>query len=446
MKNSPAKEVQLLTSGNPARRIVLFALPFFAGDIFYTFYTIIDGFVLGRWLGINGLAAVGASSSFIWLVYGFCYGLTDGFAVITAQRVGAGNDERIRSSVAAAVSLCFFVSIILTCLLLPLVRPVLSLMMTPAEIMDDSSVYVLVTFSGICFVLFGNMLAGIIRAGGNSFSPMLFYMIGTLCKILLDILFVVVLPWGIRGAALSTVLADLIAMLLFLGFLIRRFPRFLPRRQDWHPNLGEYGTHFYLGISMAFMRSIIEVGNILLQAAINGLGALTIAAVSAAQRVRGLSIIPLFSVYRATITYTAQNYGAGKIDRINRGLFQVCLINLGLGLFMAILNHLTGGPIVSLFLKDSPEAAALATQYILISGYTVFILGIMLAFRSTMQGLGMKSASMLCGTMETAMSVLAAFVLIPRIGFTGACLASPLAWVASGIPLYIAFGIWKGRN
>jgi Na+-driven multidrug efflux pump len=168
---------------------------------------------------------------------------------------------------------------------------------------------------------------------------------------------------------------------------------------------------------------------------------MTIAAVSAAQRVRGLNMLPLFAVSTAITTYTAQNFGARKMDRVYKGLFQACLISLGLGVFMATLNQFTGGPLVSLFLKDNTEAIPLAKQHILFTGYTVFILGIMLNFRSVLQGLGKKSAPLLCGVMETVMSILAAFVLIPRLGFIGVCLVNPLSWLASGIPLYIAFGI-----
>jgi Na+-driven multidrug efflux pump len=196
---------------------------------------------------------------------------------------------------------------------------------------------------------------------------------------------------------------------------------------------------------MGLQRSIVEVGNILVQAAINGLGAVTIAAVTAAQRVRGLNMLPLWAVSGALTTYTAQNYGAKRMDRVYQGLFQACLINLGLGVFMATLNQFTGGPIVTIFLIDNPEAIAMAKQYILITGYTVFILGIMLVFRSSLQGLGRKSAPILCSIMETVMSILAAFVLIPRFGFIGVCLVNPLSWFASGIPLYIAFGVLKKR-
>jgi len=441
MRSEPA----LLTTGNPAKRIILFALPLFASELLHTFYSMTDAFIVGRWLGLNGLAAVGASYSLVWFVTGFIIGLTGGFIVITTQRVGAGDEQGIRSSIAAGLMLSTAATVILTLIFLPLHRPILSAMRTPLEIMDGTSGYTMITFMGIAAFVFTSFFTGIIYAMGDSLTPVIFMLIATFCNIVLDILFVVVIPWGIRGAAAATVISEIVAGILSVAFILKKFRRFLPGRRDWRTGRKDAGRHLSLGIAIALQGSIIGAGNILVQAATNGLGAMTIAAVSAAQRVRGLNMMPLFTLSRAAATYTAQNYGAKKMDRVYSGLFQACMISLGLGVFMAVLNQFTGAPIASLFLKDSPEAVAPATQYILFTGYTVFILGIMLVFRSTLQGLGMKTAPILSGVMETVMSILAAFILIPQLGFIGVCLVNPLSWLASGIPLYIAFGILKKR-
>jgi len=441
-----AKKIEptLLTDGNPARRIIVFALPIFFAEFLGIFYTMADAFIVGRWLGINGLAAVGTSYNLICFFNGFAIGLSSGFTVITAQRVGAGNEEDIRRSVASGITLCFFASVALTALLMPLSRPLLTLIHTPQEIIDDANGYVLIIMSGILVSMFNYLLFGIIQAGGDSFTPTVFYVIGNVCNIILDIICVVVLHWGIRGVALATVFSQVVAAFLSFRFLVKRFPQFLPKKIDWVTARSDWAAHLSLGVSMGFQRSIVEVGNILVQASINSLGALTIAAVTAAQRVRGFNMAPLFAVSRAQATYVAQNYGAKKMDRVYKGIFQGCLINLGIGIFMAVLNLFTGAPIVSLFLIDSPEAIILANRYILFTGYTVFILGIMLVFRSSLQGLGQRFAPNLCGVMETVMSIFAAFILIPNMGFTGVCLVNPLSWFASGIPLYIAFVIyWK---
>jgi putative MATE family efflux protein len=404
-----------------------------------------DAFIVGRWLGITGLAAVGVSASLVQFMFSLVIGLTGGFTVITTQRVGEGNEDGIRRSVAAGLLLSLSIAIIMTVAFPLLSRPVLSVMRTPPEIIEYSTSYAVIIFSGVAVFVFYFMLSNIIYAGGDSFTPLLFSITAVICNVVLDILFIAVFSWGVGGAAAATVISESIACVLCAVFLFRRFHRFLPQRSDWRAGWPEIGAHLSLGIAMALQRSIVEVGNLLVQTVVNSLGALTVAAVTAAQRVRGLNMMPLFTLPRAVTTFTAQNYGAKKMDRVYSGIFQSCLISLGLGVFMAVLNQFIGTPIVSLFLSDNPEAVALARQYILFPGYTVFILGIMLDFRGALQGLGMKTASILCGVMETVMSIFAAFVLIPRLGFIGVCLVNPLSWLASGIPLYIAFGIYRKK-
>jgi len=439
------KQPALLTTGSPAKRIIFFAIPLLAGDFLHTFYMMADAFIVGRWLGINGLASVGAGASLIQFIFSFVIGMTAGFVVITTQRVGEGNEEGIRRSVAAGLMLCVLLTILIMSVLLPLIPHILTAMRTPAEIINYSAAYVTITTSGIAIFIFYFMVSGFIHAGGNSFTPFLFMIIANFCNIALDILFIVVFSWGIRGIAAATLISETIAFTLCATYLFRHYRHFLPKKQDWRSGWSEAGLHLSLGIAMALQRSIVEVGNLLVQAAMNTLGAMTIAAVSAAQRIRGLNMLPAFSISRAVTTFTAQNYGAKKMDRVYKGLFQACIISIGIGIFMAVLNQFTGRPIVSLFLRDSPEAIALAHQYILFTGYTVFILGIMLVFRSALQGLGMKTAPILCGVMETVMSILAAFILIPRLGFISVCLVNPLSWFASGIPLYSAFASLKKK-
>jgi len=440
-----SKNPTLLTTGNPARRIIVFTLPILAGELLHAFYSMTDAFIVGRWLGINALAAVGASLSFVHFVTGIIIGLTGGFIVITTQRVGASDEEGIRRSIASGLTLSLIATIILMLILLPLNRLILTVMRTPPEIIEGASGYAMIMFLGIAVFMYTNMFIGFIHAAGDSFTPMIFMLAATLCNIALDVLFVMVFSWGIMGAAAATVISELIAGILSVTFMFKRFRRFLPGKHDWRTGWLDAPAHLSMGIAMALQRSIVEMGNILVQASMNGLGALTIAAVSAAQRVRGFNMMPLFSLSRAITTYTAQNFGAKKMDRVYSGIFQACLINIGLSVFMALLNQFAGESIASIFLKDSPEAISLARQYLLFTGYTVFILGVMLVFRSALQGLGMKTAPTLCGVMETVMSILAAFILIPRLGFIGVCLVNPLSWLASGIPLYIAFGILRKR-
>jgi putative MATE family efflux protein len=318
----------------------------------------------------------------------------------------------------------------------------LTVMNTPPEILNDATLYFRIILSGISITLLYNMAANIIRAAGDSFSPLVFLIISTFLHVILVILLVAVFHFGIAGAAAATVFSELVSAVLAIVFLKRRYSHLLPGKGQWKLTWGESKTHLSLGIAMGLQQSIVEVGNILVQTAMNSFGTLTIAAVSAAQRIRALNMMPFFAIARSITTYTAQNYGARKIDRVYKGMRQACMVCLGLGVFMAIINQFFGRLMVSLFIKDNAEALEMGRQYLLYIGYTVSILGIMMVFRSSLQGLGKPFAPILCGVMETLMSILAAFVLIPQLGFTGLCLVNPLSWLASGIPLYIAFGLF----
>ncbi|MDR3145315.1 MAG: MATE family efflux transporter [Treponema sp.] len=428
-----------MTGGSPWRRILVFSLPLLGGEICHLLYGMTDAFILGRVLGIGALAAAGAASSFVQLVFGLAMGLSSGFTVITAQRIGSGGGEGVRRSVAAGIILSLILSLVFTAVLIPLTRPALRLMNTPAEILGDAAAYASIIIGGITVSMFNNLFGGIIQASGDSLTPLAFLIVSSILNILLDVLLVAVIPWGVRGAALATVFSQLVSAGLALRVLRGRLGNLLPRRGEWYVGGGELGAHFSLGISMAFQRIIVEFGNILVQAVMNRLGTVTIGAVSAAQKIRALNMMPFFAVSRAVTTYTAQNYGAGRMDRVRRGVLQTCLLCLGGGLCMALLNRMGGRFFASLFIRDSAEGAALAYRYIIFSGYTVTILGLMLTFRSSLQGMGKHLGPVMSGVLETVMSVLAAFVLIPRIGFLGLCLVNPLSWLASLFPVFLGF-------
>jgi putative MATE family efflux protein len=405
-----------------------------------------DAFILGRVLGIGALAAAGAASSFVQLVFGLAMGLSSGFTVITAQRIGSGDEKGIRRSVAAGISLSLVLGLAFTALLIPLTRPMLLLMNTPPEILGDAAAYASIIIGGIAVSMFNNLFGGIIQASGDSLTPLVFLITSSILNILLDLLLVAVIPWGVKGAALATVFSQLVSAALALRILLGRLGSFLPRRGEWYAGRRELGAHFSLGVSMALQRIIVESGNILVQAVMNRLGTVTIGAVAAAQKIRALNMMPFFAVSRAVTTYTAQNYGAGRMDRVNRGILQTCLLCLGGGLCMALLNRIGGRFFASLFIRDSSEGAALAYQYIIFSGCTVTILGFMLIFRSSLQGLGKHFGPVMSSVLETLMSVLAALVLIPRIGFLGVCLVNPLSWAASFFPVFLGFmAVRKGR-
>ncbi|MDR3173569.1 MAG: MATE family efflux transporter [Treponema sp.] len=433
-----------MTEGFPGKVLVLFTLPIMAGDFFRLFYSMADAIIVGQTLGPGSLAAIGCTTPLLSFVFGFTVGLTAGFSIILAQRFGAGDDDALRLSFTTGLFLCGAAALLLLALFLPLVRPVLDLLNTPAEIKDEAASYMLILTGGIGITLLDFLLSNCIRSLGDSRSPLYFQVAASLVNIVLDYVFILIFHWGVAGAAIATLIANICAAALCAVHIIRRYPQLLPSRDLFRA----FSAKFFpeakvllpLGLSMGVQRSIVEVGNILVQGAMNGLGALSIAAVAAGQRIRQLNMLPLFAVSMSVSVFTAQNYGAGKTKRIYSGIRQASLISIGFCALMALINFLSGSLLPSLFLKDSP-AVALTVRYIRYIGATLFFLALMLIFRSAMQGMGKNISPTICSVLETVMSVVTAVLLVPRFGFTGICMANPLSWIASGIPLYIAFGV-----
>jgi putative MATE family efflux protein len=436
--------VKSMTEGSPSKRLALFALPLMAGELFQLSYNLADALIVGRILGVNALAAVDCTLSLVRFVLGFIIGLTSGFSIFISQRFGAGDSDGVRRSFALSIVLSLVFAAALTLFSLPLCMPILKLMNTPREILSDAGQYLFIIFCSIGVTAAYNIQAAVLHALGDSRSPLFFLVLCSALNIVLDLLFV--RGWGVGGAAGATLLAQFISALLCAFYIKTRFPRFLPAREHWRLNSGDIRSHLGLGVSMGLQRCIVEAGNILVQTAMNGLGALALAAAAAAQRVRGLNMMPLFCISRALATYTAQNYGAGKIKRIYQGIRHACLISIGISALMAFINGVLGRQIVSLFLGDEEAAVTMAYVFLRYIGAAVFILGIMLNFRGALQGLGKSVSPTLCSILETLMSLAAAFLLIPRWGFTGVCLANPLSWFASGIPLYIAFAFFTAKQ
>ncbi|MDR2149562.1 MAG: MATE family efflux transporter [Spirochaetaceae bacterium] len=425
-----------LTEGTPIKQIIRFMLPLVLGDSFQLLYQLADSVIVGRSLGSSALAALGCSASFQALVFSFGIYLTGGFSVILAQRVGAGDREAVQNSFSACIRLSLIASLAITVALLVLTKPILVLLRIAPEIFDDAYRYVLILFCGSPFVFLYNMLSNALRSCGDSRSPLFFLIICSVTNIVLDYLCVVLMQAGVAGAAWATVFSQALSVLLCALF-IRRYcvasKLFAPLPS------GEIRAHLVCGIAQGLQHVYVEIGNILVQATANGLGTTVIGAVAAAQRIRGLNMLPLFCMSRAVSFYTAQNYGAGKRERIYPGIRATCLITVLTSGIMGFINYALGDRLLALLLVNAPEAVALAHTYLKFTGATLFLLGFMLIFLNAVQGCGGTKAPLLCGIGEMLMSIITAFVLIPRLGFLGLCVANPLAWFVSLLPVYVAF-------
>lgn len=429
-----------LTSGTPWKVIVFFAVPLLIGNVVQQMYQVIDAMVVGQHLGVNSLAAVGTTGAMLFLLIGFAWGMTTGFAIPTAQAFGAGDLKAVRLSVAAGTILTGFTTIIVTAVGTVFARGLLTLMQTPAELLDEATTFATISFAGCVTVMYFNYLSAIIRAKGDSRTPLLFLVISCLVNIALVILFVQYLGFGIGGAAGATVIAQLISVLLCLGYVHRAIPELHVGRDEWLESRHVIGRHLRIGLPMGFQSSIIAIGSLAVQVRLNMLGADAVAAYTTATRVDGLASAFLASLGLAVSTYVAQNYGAQKIERIVIGVRQGVAIAVATGLLLGVTLITFGETIIRMFVGNGhANVMAMSHQYLVWNGVAYFLLAILFTTRGALQGLGRVLVPTISGVLELAMRVTAAIVLAGAMGFSGIAVASPLAWVGAILMLVPAW-------
>ncbi|WP_066583459.1 MATE family efflux transporter [Cellulomonas timonensis] len=433
---------KVLTTGSPWRVVLAFAVPLLIGNVVQQLYQVVDAIVVGRVIGVDALAAVGATGSFLFLLLGFAWGLTNGFAIPTAQAFGAGDAAAVRRSVAAGAVLTGATSVVLTVLAPMLAGPALRLLRTPEELVPEATTFAVVSFLGASTMMFFNFLAAIIRAIGDSRTPLVFLAISCLLNIGLVLAFVGSLGLGVGGAAWATVVSQGVSVALCLAYVRRRVPVLHVRREDWRViSRADLGLHLRLGLPMGFQASIIAIGAIAVQVRLNDLGSDAVASYTAATRVDGLAVALLASLGLAMSMFVAQNHGAGRPDRIRQGVAQGVWISVAGAVVLGAVLIAAGAPIVRLFVgQGEEEVVAAATTYLVVNGALYVVLGVLFVLRGALQGLGHTFVPTLTGAVELVMRVGAAIVLGAAFGFAGVVWGNPLAWigaVAILIPAYL---------
>ena len=429
-----------MTEGSPARLILFFTLPLIAGNIMQQLYAFIDTLLVGRFLGIEALAAVGCTGSLMFLLLGFVIGLTSGLAIYTGQRYGAKDATGVRESAAACIALSFVIAVFLSIVGFFACRPLLELMHTPEELLDNATGFFSIICGGAIFATSALMAANILRSLGDSKMPTFILGCGIAINIALELLFLLVFGWGVPGAALATVVSWAIATGVFLLYIARRVPELHVRREDWRLSWNFLRAHLAIGLPMGFQATIIAFGAVILQVALNGLGPVAVAAYAAAQKVDTIAMMPMMSFGAAMAAYTAQNYGAGKFSRIRTGVRACCRMSVGFSLLAGALVIAAGPYFMTLFVgPEEVEAIRLGQTYFLVNGLTYWILSMLFIFRYTLQGLGQSIVPTVAGVMELVMRATAGIVLVEALGFLGACLGNPMAWLGSCVPLSIAY-------
>ena len=428
-----------MTVGNPTGLIIKFAIPLLIGNLFQQLYNISDIIILGRILGVNALAAAGASAPVFFTMLLITFGFTAGLCVITAQRFGAKDEIGVRRSVThsivASAILCFLV----TAILCTFMHEVLRKMNTPENIMEDAHTFIFTLTLGLFLIVGYNLLSGFIRALGDSKTPLYFLIFSSVLNILLNLFFICVLKLGIIGSALGTNVAMGISVICCMVYIGKKFPILKLKKEDWNLNWNFMKTHLAVAIPMSLQFSVIAIGLLIIQAVCNSFGANTIAAFTSALRIEQLSTQPLLALGIALATYSAQNYGAGQIKRIRQGVAKSSLISIGFSLFAALLVRFYGENFIDIFLKENnEEIIQIGHDYLNISTLFYIFLGQIFIFRNTLQGMGRTFIPLLACIVELVVRSFAAVYLAQHIGYLGLCYASPIAWF--GAATVVALG------
>ena len=438
--------VRDMTSENPTKLILSFSIPLLIGNVFQQLYSMVDTIVVGRYLGVQALAAVGATGSLSFLVLGFINGITSGFSVLVAQSFGAGDEKRMRHFVAMSVYLGLIVSAVLTLSTILLTRDILNLMQTPEDIIDTSEVYIKIIFAGILATMFYNLLAGVLRALGDSKTPLYFLILSSILNIGLDLFFVINMKSGVPGVAYATVISQAVSAIACLFYMAVKFPILHFHKEELKFSLLSAARLFQVGIPMALQFSITAIGTMVLQSAINGLGSTVVGAYTAASKAEQLAVQPVINFGTTMATYVGQNLGAGRMDRIREGVKKCIMISCIFSILGSLLVVFCGGILVSLFITgEQPEVMAYARQYLNTIAIFFIPLGLIFIYRNTLQGMGDGFIPMMAGVVELGMRVFVAFVLAKQFGYTGICLAGPIAWIGADIPLMITYYVRMGK-
>jgi putative efflux protein, MATE family len=431
-----------LTKGSPAKLILLFTIPLLIGNIFQQFYSIADTFIVGRTIGVNALAAVGCTGSIMFLILGFAQGMTAGLSIITAQKFGADDKQGVKESFVAGMAISMIVTIILTIISTISARTILELMNTPPEIIDDAYRFVFVILLGIIASMFFNFYSNIIRALGDSKTPLLYLIAACILNIILEFTFILIFKMGVTGAAIATVIAQGVSALLCLWHIKRNLPILKLKKSDFKISKEVFLEHLRISLPMGFQASIIAIGAIILQFALNGLGATSVAAYTAAQKIDSIAIQPMMSFGITMATYTAQNYGAKKVQRIKEGVRQCAFISVTFSIVVGLINIFAGHLLTGIFVGyEQKEVISLSQIYLTSNGIFYFLLSLLFIYRYTLQGLGQSFIPTVAGIMELIMRSFAAIILSKPFGFLGVCLSNPLAWLGACVPLIFAYYI-----
>lgn len=431
-----------MTVGSPLRQITKFALPLILGYILQQMYLVIDAAIVGRWIGVGALAAVGASSSIMFLVMGFCNGACAGFSIPVAQSFGAKDYSKMRLYVANAVRISAVMATVVTLLSLMFCRRILQMVNTPADIFHDAYIFLMLQFAAIPLTFGFNLFSGQIRALGNSRQPFYFLITSAVVNVLLDVVLILGCGLGVAGAGIATWLSQALSVILCLWYIRKRMQLLIPKDDERRFDNKRTSILLNNGVPMGLQFSITGIGIIMLQSANNALGTTCVAAFTASMRIKYLFTCVFENIGVAMATYCGQNLGARRMDRVSKGVKDAITLMLIYFVFTFALIYPFADWMMRLFV-DSGEAEVVgrAAQFMRIANYFYPALGLLTILRYSIQGLGFSNLSMLSGVMEMIARCGVSLWLVPALAWTGVCLGDPVAWCMADLFLIPAF-LW----
>lgn len=427
-------------NGPIIKSLVIFAIPLFISNIFQQMYNMVDTMIVGYYLGDNALAAIGSTASIHELLIGFGFGIGNGLAVVAARSFGSKDEKLLKKSVAGSIVIGVVSSAVITVAGSLMLYPLMTVLKTPQEIMTQAYDYisVVVWFTVIMFAY--NLCAGLLRAIGNSFMPLVFLIISSFVNVVLDIVFVAYLSMGVKGAAIATVIAQGISVILCLIYIVKKVKLLIPTRSDFNVDKELYSELVGQGLSMGFMSSIVSAGSVILQYGINGLGTLVIAGHTAARKLFFFFAMPFSTIAVAISTFVSQNRGANQIGRIKKALKYTYIIDAALAVVMTVFLLLFADDCVKL-ISGSTESIVLenGALYMKITGPFYAVLGVLLETRYALQGIGEKLLPIISSVIEFTGKVLFVLIFIPKFDYLAVILCEPVVWCAMTVQLVYAF-------
>ncbi|MDE6148914.1 MAG: MATE family efflux transporter [Ruminococcus sp.] len=439
-----------LTEGSPIKLILSFSMPLLFGNIFQLFYNLADTRIVGETLGENALAALGATSAINTVIIGFLNGLTNGFSLLTARFFGAKDEKHMRHTVAATLVLGFATAAVLTLLSLVFLDPLLHMLNTPDDIFSQAKTYIRIIFAGMAVTMCYNICASILRAVGDTVTPLVFLIISTLVNVFLDILFIKGFGSNVEGAAYATLISQFLSVMLCVIYIFRKYRILIPDKESFKFSANLAGEMYATGLSMGLMISLVGIGTVIMQGTINIFGTDIIVSHTASRKISDMFMMPISVFGMAAATFAGQNYGAGKIKRVKQGVYSATIITWVWSLivvtvayaFTPFLTHLITG-------IDNAEIIDISRKYLWINTPFYFVLDIVIVFRNALQGVGDKITPILSSILELAGKFAVAVALAPRLGYFGVMISEPLVWIGMAIILAIGFyhnkAIRKGK-